>query len=857
MVEVLLLFFQLLLFLLLLVIIGEPVRVVVSRYSRLLKNLDILQILVINVYLGGLILYAISMVPLSLFNETLACGIIIVFAVLSLFLHRKKVGRMRSIFQSNLVLSSIHDYFSKYRLALLESIIVLCMFLAALWIQVTPLPRFVFGSIHDTSLHALFTEIILENGYVPSTMQPYLPEGVVYPQAAHVFFAYGCYMLGYVPPETILYVTALFQALGVLAAYYLGKALSSRPLGVSLAFIFLCVSRWPRLLTWGANPYLLAFPLQFILFSFIPPLLNWKAEMKLEKKMLKFLAVGILFGYLAALHLTLYIILLTSAAIFVFVIAIRERTSSKVGNLLITLGFSLIPLTPFIYRFVSWYPYSGHNIGLPLDITIYVSESPFPLLNTLNWLMFQEGISPYLPLVVAFIGLVIISFSGLGFFMKREKFAKMSNGVQIASCSLIASLVLFASFHLQYVFPPLAIIMGEVARPVISLVISLCFLIGIFNVILYNMLTNRIRTKLLSIFLPSKHALAKAVAAILAITFFLLIYSPFLYYAVAHDAEYLYESYGRYAVTTRDDYELMLWIRERLPKDVIILVNPHGPGMLIPSVSYRKAIYPQVASKYSQSYQKLINMTQQGILNAELYDVMEGLHITHVYVGSRASHWWEANYKWDPQLFLSNPSFNLVKKIGGAFLFEVAYKNPNVVFEESFEYENIVNMGWEFHETEENVSNGTGYLNTTFSKCTYNGQRSAVITAKKDAGAFYADWMYRKVYVWNASNIDFCFYINASEGFQSPDGISIYIYEPSWERYVRFMTPDQPCNGNESIILLQKSVGFFQFNLSRIWVQQYNSTLPTAFLVVIQNVDFDGIENVAYIDYIRVEVNDR
>ncbi len=199
----------------------------------------------------------------------------------------------------------------------------------------------------------------------------------------------------------------------------------------------------------------------------------------------------------------------------------------------------------------------------------------------------------------------------------------------------------------------------------------------------------------------------------------------------------------------------------------------------------------------------------------------------------------------------------MVKKIGDAFLFEVAYKKPNVVFEESFEYENIFNMGWEFQETEENLNNGTGYLNTTFSKYVYDGQRSAVITAKKDAGVFYADWMYRKVYVWNASNIDFCFYINASEGFHPPDGVSIYIYDQSWERCVRFMTPDQPFSGNESTILLQKSVGFFKFNLSRIWVQRYNSTLPTAFFVVIQNVDFDGTENIAYIDHIRVEVNDR
>jgi len=36
----------------------------------------------------------------------------------------------------------------------------------------------------------------------------------------------------------------------------------------------------------------------------------------------------------------------------------------------------------------------------------------------------------------------------------------------------------------------------------------------------------------------------------------------------------------------------------------------------------------------------------------------------------------------------------------------------------------------------------------------------------------------------------------------------------------------------------------------------YNSTLPTSFLLTIQNIDFDGIESVVFVDFIIVTTGD-
>jgi hypothetical protein len=833
-----------------LIVIGEPVRVALSKYFHLFRELDFLQISVLNVYLGGLILYFIAMLPFHFFNANVVWAITLMSGVLSIFLHKVALKKLNSLIrpvQKGTI--NVRNYLSGHKIAVLQCSAVLGMFLVTLWIQVSPLPTFIFGSIHDTSLHSLFVQVMLENQGVPPTMQPYVPEGIVYPQAAHVFFAYGCLIFGYMPPEAIFHITALFQALIILSAYYIGKSYSSRRLGLSLAFVFFCVSRWPRLLTWGGNPYVAAFPLQFILLSLIPFLQDSWAEDSTWKKNLSLFAIGILLGYLAALHLTLYVIVMATITVSIFINVLRKRAFYELRNFSIVFAASLIPISPFIYRFVEWYPYPGHNIGLPSDITI----APWAYTNLLNWLLFSEGISPYPPLVIMILGLAI--FSGITLYRKRRQLATLLNPIKVTLCLLLASVILILLFHLQYVFPPISIITGETVRPTISIFISLCFLVGVFNVILYDTLINNFRKRLTRIILPSKQVFESTVA--IALTFLILfsIYSPFLCYTITQDTGYLAESYGKFAVTTLDDYELMLWMRDNLPENSVVLVNVYEPGMFIPSISHRKAIYPWVLSKDSSSYQRLIEMIRNGTMSSAVYDTMKQLDITHVYVGAEYSYQWEKNRKWDPLVFLSNPSFDLIKKTGSAYLFEVLYGKPEVVYKDGFEYTNVYDMGWKFINAEGCQFKGSGYVSTN-SSYTYNGTHNLVITAKNEGGLFYANGIYRTIYIWDTSNVTLSFYINATAGFSPPDALSICICDTSWNQSICFTTPNSLYAEHNSTIVLPASVGLFSYNISDIWQKTYNAMLPTTFFITIQNIDFDGVENVGYVGDISVKVGD-
>lgn len=848
MVEAPTIFLQLLLLMILIAIVGEPFRIVISRFTGLFNDVDILQASVLDVYLGGFVLYALALVPLHLFSSTVTLGITIVFGLFSVFFHRRRIRKaMETVKRDRAFITLYRNYLSTHGKTLLEYGIIVALFLGGLWIQVVPLQNFMFGSIQDTSLHALFTQVIIENKNIPLTMQPYLSEGIVYPQGAHVIYAYACYILGYSPPQTIFYLTALFQALVILGTYYLGKALHSRLMGISFAFIFLVVSRWPQLITWGVQPYIAGFAFQFICFSLISMIMNGKLQVKGGQKALELLVIGLLLGYLAALHFTLYVIVMASAAVLVLVQILRKRVFSGLRQFLISFGVSLIPISLFIGRVLIWWGYPGHNIGLPSDVAI----SPWPAVNAFSWILFYQGISPY-PIIV-FLVIVLFTISLASIYRMRRQLAQTTSAVELALSSMVASVALYFLFNLQFVFPFLSMIFGETARPTISFLISLYFCVGIFNVSLYNRIKQGFAKKIGAVLRPNKAVLMKATAIVLTLSILLLIYSPFLYYLTKND-QFISETYAMRSVTTHDDYELMLWMRDNLPKNAIILANVYESGTFIPSISHLKALYPFVASKDSASFQSLSNLMTQGTLNANAYDVMKQLGINYVYVGARALHLSERNYNWDAQVFLSNPNFNLTKRIGDAYLFEVLYGKPNVFLEDNFDYANISDGGWKYSFDVGSPNNGSGSA-TLVSRDGSMDQRSLVLTAEKDAGVFFENRICRNVYAYNTSNVVLSFALNASVGYHPPDGINIYVSDTSWHQFIRFATPGQLYGENESVVPIA-SVGSFNVNISAIWRQFHNSTLPNPFSLIVSNIDFDGVENVAFIDSISIGVGD-
>jgi hypothetical protein len=155
------------------------------------------------------------------------------------------------------------------------------------------------------------------------------------------------------------------------------------------------------------------------------------------------------------------------------------------------------------------------------------------------------------------------------------------------------------------------------------------------------------------------------------------IYSPFLYQSIVLDAGELRGSYAVFAVTTQQDLQLILWIKENLSRNATILVNTFQSGTLIPSIANRKVVFISDDCSDSVSYQKIVTSLERNVINATILNLMQHFNITDVYVGSGVSMADDWGHYWNPELFRGNPNFKLLMNFSNSYLFQFNDTNPN------------------------------------------------------------------------------------------------------------------------------------------------------------------------------------
>jgi len=823
---------DLLFFMLALAVIGEPLRVLFSRFSRLFRNLDILQVLVLNVYLGGLILYVIAIAPFGLFGSVMAWVVFffsLSFVVAELLIRRPRLPR---------------------KFDALRCTVVLTIFLIALGIRLNAVSGLIFGSIHDTSVHSLFVQLILENRQVPALLLPYASEGIIYPQGFHPIVAFVACISDYLVPSAVLYITTLLGAMSVLGAYFIGKALSSKwYFGVSLALVSAFISAYPKTITWGSNAFVASIPLYFVCLSFVPSILKEEREFSVPE----IVVIGVLFGYLAVMHLQPFETLIATIGLWWLIktAVSKHRTFLRIRYILVVLFISLIIISPFFYRWLIWHPYPYHNIGLPEDVEYpKYRDEPYSLSNfpdissaILSSLYFMwDHLSPYF--VLRGIYLMIVFLSIVNVIVKSRK-DTLDNAIVHASLSAIGGQMLV--MLLAIIFPS-----SFFSPQPLLFYLSLDMLIGVFAVWLSRDILLQLSKKKDKVNLRhSRFGFARN-PKVLKVGFLvgILMYTPFVYYTVFHDPQEIRGSYRVWSITTQDDLKLMLWMKDNLQRNSVILVNQYESGLFIPSLSYHKIIFPHTASSFSRSYMTLSTMLEDGNLNATTYDLMNQFNATYVFIGRYTSAFEMYKHKWNPQPFLQNPNFDLVAKVGNAYLFAISCKYPEIAFQDDFEYESPDETGWKFYVAEECEGTGSGEAAIT-SNHTYHGNKSLVITAKRDTEWYYSCWVHKNVHVWEGSNVTLSFYLNATSGFTNDlDHSKVIIADTSGQHTITLSTPYAYIN--PEYIELPDSQGYFQFNLSEIWRQKHNFTLPTNFSIRLKNFDADGTKNIVFFDYIKL-----
>lgn len=633
-------------------LVGEPLRILFSRFSSFFENLDILQMVTLDVYLGALTLYVIALVPLQFFSSITSVGVTITSfgLVIIYYAHNSTClkGKIRSLRLNHLCIL----------------ITVFLMFLTVLWLDITPRTSFILGSVHDEALHSLFAEVVIENQGIPETLEPYLSQPIVYTQAHTVVNVYACYILGYTPPWAVSYSTALFIALTVLGAYFLGSFLSGKVLGASFAFILAFVSLWPKRITWGANALIYGFAPLLICLGFLPSLLEPKGI-----KSRDMIAVGIVFGYLAASYLPFYEVLISSfiALLLVSILGRRRDFTSRLRTFLVIFISGVPVFVVSIYRFVKWYPSlkpPSKNISPFLWFEIFAHVNPFK----------DSWFSLYPIVSIEVLALIAVSAVAITLWRKNH-FTAIKGSVKVILCNIMG-ITFFGA--LASLIPPAGKIINEEAL-MMAVILALLLLVGTFYALLCLSLTSGFRGTSRSFpTLPNPESvkclqLRGNSKKILMLLFLLLTLAPFVFYRVVYDPHQIAQSVV-YSVTTQDDYDLMLWMKNHMSKDATILINPFDAGNYIPSVSHLKACYPyHSAGRLNSSYQRLLSLLFDQNLNSTALELMKYLGVDHVFVGSKVSYWWEGYTRWDPLLFLNHPDFKLVHNIGRSYVFAVSH----------------------------------------------------------------------------------------------------------------------------------------------------------------------------------------
>jgi hypothetical protein len=250
---------DLLFFALLFLPVGECLRRLAARWSPLARSPEIVELLLVDLFLGGGAFYVFAALPTGLFGLA-AFWIIVGAAVLFLsalaLRHRSSIVRLLS--RTRLGSATI-------------PLVVLALFLFLLAVELLVAQGVPTGNTFDSSLLTTYTALLLQHGTIPVSLAPVATQGVPYPQGTTVWLGAAQLLFALPPARLALLVTPLFLALPPVAGYVLGRRLLQRArAGLAFALVFGLISSWTRVLVAGSNDFVFAFPLVLLLIAWAP-----------------------------------------------------------------------------------------------------------------------------------------------------------------------------------------------------------------------------------------------------------------------------------------------------------------------------------------------------------------------------------------------------------------------------------------------------------------------------------------------------------------------------------------------------------------------------------------------------------
>jgi hypothetical protein len=779
---------QLLAMLPILAIIGDPLRHYVFSRSDLFRDLNLLQTLLLDFYVGGSILYLIALIPTGVFGALIPFILPITF-ILFLYIRKELLARIiRSKFSFSII----------GRQGLYTFILLASIFLTVFLIRVYVQSNFVFGGVADQPFHSLVVRKIMDEGSIAYTLEPYvlrysLPDAPLqYQQGLHVILAYVASIFNWTAPNAVRLGDMLFQALGVLGGYYLGKkALNSDLFGLTFAFVFAFISRWPKTMAWGSNAFTLGFPLFLITIATLTYV--WKNGASKND----ILPLGLLVGFLGAIHpVYLFVVAL---AMLIMLAKIRVHHLFLVG-LIVFIFIAPVVITR------TQDPYIATPTSMGLD----------PLIETLNRAITGDWISPF-PFM-RYLVLFLLPAGVLWIYIRRKD-EQIKSFINVTTVIIISGLILtLALLGISELplpgLPQYQLHMGVVYN---SLLLFSGILIGDILVHLLNLLKEN--KPILKTGLNRKFLVTIAI-------FFILV--PFVFHGGINETNYVIGQVKYYDAMTKDDLTLIQWMQENIPDNSTVLVQRFDGGVYLPSLAGYRTLFVPIAtlSGTNPDYNEIVNSIASGKLTPEIYEKIQEYGFEYLWIGGNISpHGADLNWsRWKPEAIQGNPNFKLIKSIGASYLFKINISDPysHTIFKEDFQTNSL--KFWQIATR----GDGEGEANII----SYNGTYALQVKTRMSIiSTSFATYLYRSISVPDP-NVTLDFKVSFEGSYRS-----IYIYDTEWKNRIEIPI---------------RNPGEFSIDIGKLWATSYDVSLPEKIIIQLVNRGDSGMENTVTFDYIGI-----
>jgi len=661
----------LLLFGVLATVVGEGVRLLVVRRVDAWRDLEALERLLLDFFLGGAAFYLVAAVPFGLFVEQLLLALFLI-AVVGIVLHR--VRRRRT--DRGSLASAVRPLLRPTALLTLLASLGVLVFEVVL---ATPAGT---GNTFDSSLLTLYTARLLDAHQLALSFQPYASTGILYPQGTTAWMGAAQVFLGLPVARTSLLVTPLFFALAPIGGYVFGRRwFGTDRAGLAVALMLALVTSWTRVLVGGSNDFVTAFPLVLLVAgeasTWLRHVPSWPDA----------LAFGGLVGYSAALNPVGAEWLLPALLLTGFLSA--PRFAGSPGRWLLRwaagLAVAVAVLTP------TWYVLAGGEGSWRLARGVGVTTSgagpgissaqivglvdPYLFRPTDVWLSPVPALRLELAILLT-VGLALLVLAG------RTPLARFTSGFR--TFLLSALMVLFGLLGIEMAasvgFGPAVALSNLTSAAELSIwLFTLYGLVATLPLILaLEWFAIRVPTPVLSTPAapPARTTWRPAprrpwAAALGPLALVLVIVLPGVAFTPTQLPGPLTTLYSDFGNVTEADFALLAYMGSHLPAGARLLVAPGSAAEFVPAYDANVVLlYPMVPGwgEANASYALVVRELTNGTLNESGLSALEILRVGFVAVTGASTTLWPP---FAPGPFLNNSyAFPELFHEGDAYLFQ-------------------------------------------------------------------------------------------------------------------------------------------------------------------------------------------